>query len=93
MNVRGGLRTFSVYFWRSEGWTSRNEALLEAVLKRTRTTKHPWLIACDANMSPEDFEKSSWFRKDQWNEEEESWKEGDRMAEQWEEEQHFGRHS
>ena len=65
MNVRGGLRIFSVYFWHSEGWTSRNETLLEAVLKRTLTTKHPWLIACDASMSPEDFEKSFWFRKDQ----------------------------
>ena len=57
MNVRGGLRIFSVNFWHSEGWTPRNEALLEAVLKRTRTTKHPWLIACDANMSTEGFEK------------------------------------
>ena len=69
VNVRGGLRIFSVYFsvyfWHSEGWTPRNEALLEAVLKRTRTTKHPWLMACDANMSPEDFEKNFWFRKDQ----------------------------
>ena len=26
---------------------------------------HPWLMACDANMSPEDIEKSLWFRKDQ----------------------------
>ena len=34
-----------------------NEALLEAVLKRARVTQHPWLIACDANMSPKDFEK------------------------------------
>ena len=65
MNVRRGLRIFSVYIWHSEGWSSRNEALLEAVLKRTRTTKHPWLIACGANMSPEDFEKSLWFRKEQ----------------------------
>ena len=69
VNVRGGLRIFSVYFsvyfWHSEGWTPRNEALLEAVLKRTRTTKHPWLMACDADMSPEDFEKNIWFRKDQ----------------------------
>ena len=65
VNVRGGLRIFSVYYWHSEGWTSRNEALLEAVLKRTRTTKHAWLIACDANMCPEDFERSLWFRKDQ----------------------------
>ena len=29
VNVRGGLRLFSVYFWHSEGWTPRNEALLE----------------------------------------------------------------
>ena len=26
--------------WHSEGWTPRNEALLEAVLKQTRTTRH-----------------------------------------------------
>ena len=49
---------FAAYFWHTEGWSPRNEAILEAVLKRARTTKHPWLIACDANMSPEDFEKS-----------------------------------
>ena len=65
VNVRGGLRIFSVHFWHSEEWSSRNEALLEAVLKRTRATKHPWLIACDAKMSPEDFEKGRWFRKEQ----------------------------
>ena len=53
VNVRGGLRIFLVYFWHSEGWTSRNEALLEAVLKRTQTTKHPY-----ANMSPEEFGRS-----------------------------------
>ena len=63
--VRGGLRIFSVYFWHSEGWTPRNEAILEAVLKRAGTMKHPWLIAYDANMNPEDSEKSLWFRKDQ----------------------------
>ena len=40
VNVRGGLRIFSVYFWHSEGWTPRNEALVEAVLKRART-RHP----------------------------------------------------
>ena len=37
--------------------------MLEAVLKQARTTRHPWLIACDANMCPEDFEKSLWFQK------------------------------
>ena len=58
VNVRGGLRVFSVYFWHSEGWTPRNEALLEAVLKQARKTRHPWLTACDANTCPEDFEES-----------------------------------
>ena len=65
MNVRGALRVFSVFFWHSEGWTPRNEALLGAVLEQAKTTRHPWLIACDANMCPEDFEKSLWFQREQ----------------------------
>ena len=40
-------------------------AMLEAVLTRARTTRHPWLSACDANMCPEDFEKSLWFQREQ----------------------------
>ena len=56
---------FAAYFWHTEGWSPGNEAILEAVLKRARTTKRTWLISCDANMSPEDFEKTLWFRKDQ----------------------------
>ena len=51
------MRVFSAYFWHSEGWTKRKEALLETVMKRARITKHPWLVACDADMSPVDFEK------------------------------------
>ena len=42
-------------------WTPRNEALMEEVIKQARTIRHPWLIACDANMCPEDVEKSLWF--------------------------------
>ena len=64
VNVRGGLRIFSVYFWHSEGWTPRNEALLEAVMKQASTTGHPWLIACGANVCPEHFEKSLWFQRE-----------------------------
>ena len=45
VTVRGGLRIFAVDFWHPKGRTSRNEALMEAVLKRTRITKHPWLLA------------------------------------------------
>ena len=60
VNVRGGLRVFSVYFWHSEGSTP----LLEAVLKQARTTRHPWFLACDANTCLEDFEKCLWFQRD-----------------------------
>ena len=36
----------------------RNEALLEVAVKQATVTRHPWLIACDANMCPEDLERS-----------------------------------
>ena len=65
VNVRGVLRVFSVYFWHSKGWTARNEALLETVLMHARTSRLPRFIACDANMCPEEFEKSLWFQKGQ----------------------------
>ena len=59
------MRVFSVYFWHSEGWTPRNEVLLEAVLQRARVTSHPWLMAFDAYMSPVEFQKSLWFQRNQ----------------------------
>ena len=37
--------------------------LMEAVVKLARTTRYPWLVACDANMNPKDFKKSLWFKK------------------------------
>ena len=57
VNVRGSMRVVSENFWHSEGWTLRNGALLEAVVKQVKATRHPRLITCDANMRPEDFEK------------------------------------
>ena len=52
-SAKGSLDAYDVTFsLTSEGWTPRNEALLEAVLKQARTTRDPWLIACDANMCP-----------------------------------------
>ena len=58
------IACLSVLFWHSECKTPRNDALLEAVLKQARTTRHPWLVTCDANMCPEDFEKSLWFQRE-----------------------------
>ena len=65
VNVRGGLRVFSAYFWQSERWTPRSDALLEAVVKQAKVTRHPWVIACDAHVSPEDCEKRMWFQSRQ----------------------------
>ena len=64
VNVRESSSVFSVYFWHSEGWTPRVEALLEAVVKQAKTTIHLWLIACDPNMCLEDFEKCLWFQRE-----------------------------
>ena len=33
---------------------------MEAVVKKARTTKHPWLV--DANMDPEDFNRNLWHK-------------------------------
>ena len=63
VNVRRGMRVFYVYFWHSEDWTPRNEALMEAVVKQVRATRHPWLTACDTNMYPEDFKKRAFGSK------------------------------
>ena len=45
--------------------TPRNEALHEEVAKQAKVTKHPWLIACDATLCPEDFEKSLRSQREQ----------------------------
>ena len=41
------------------------EALHDAVVKQSQTNRHPWLVAGDANMCPEDFERSFWFQREQ----------------------------
>ena len=41
VSVRGGMRIFALYFWHSEEWTPRYEALMEAVVEQVSTTRHP----------------------------------------------------
>ena len=62
VNVRGDIVVFPEYFWLSEDWIPRNEVLLDTKVKQMRTTKYSWLIACDANMCPREFEKSMWIQ-------------------------------
>ena len=49
VNVKGGLRVIALRIWHPEGWTPKNDATMEAVVKQARTTSHPWLVTCDAN--------------------------------------------
>ena len=58
VNVRGGVRVFSVYFWHSEGWTRRKRSSAGGSVEASQVTGHSWLVACDATMSPVVFEKS-----------------------------------
>ena len=58
-----GIHVFAVYFWHSEGWTTRSEELVKAVLRRVANTKSLWIVACDANMEPRDFEFCDWYVK------------------------------
>ena len=62
VNCKGGLHhIFADSSWHLEGWTTRNQALKEAVILRTRDTPNPWLMACDANMEPDTFVQGKWF--------------------------------
>ena len=35
---------------------------METALMQARTTRHPSLVACGANMNPEDLKKGLWFK-------------------------------
>ena len=63
VNVRRGMLFSPCTFWHSEGWTPRKEALMGAVVKQARTTRHLWVVAGDAKMNPEDAKKSFWFKE------------------------------
>ena len=32
-------------------------------MKEARTSRHPWLVACDANMNRTNFKKSLWYKR------------------------------
>ena len=57
------IHVFAVYFWLSERWTTRSEELVKAVLRRVANTKSLWVVACDANMEPRDFQFCNWYVK------------------------------
>ena len=52
-----------VYFWHSEGWSVRNEALMSTVLNVFANTRSHWIIACDAHMEANDFAQGHWVKE------------------------------
>ena len=52
-----GLAIFSVCFYHSEGWTERNQQLLEALGDEVRKCAGLWVIGGDFDMEPENFEQ------------------------------------
>ena len=55
--ILSGLTVFSVYFHHSEGWTERNQQLLEMLGDEVRRCARLWVIGGDFNMEPEAFEQ------------------------------------
>ena len=53
--ILSGLTVFSVYFYHSEGWTERNQQLLEMLGDEVRRCAGLWVIGGDFNMEPEAF--------------------------------------
>ena len=64
MSVGGGLRRFCRALLALEGWTPRNDALMEAVVKHVRTTRHPCVVACDANVDLRELRPGLWFKEE-----------------------------
>ena len=40
---------YAVWFWHTEGWTTRNEALTEAVLNSAVSSESQWMTLCGGN--------------------------------------------
>jgi hypothetical protein len=54
-SAAGGLLVVSVYFWHSEGWSARNQTLMQKLTEVVRACGCLWLIGGDMNMAPETF--------------------------------------
>ena len=44
INCQGGLFVLEACFWHTEGWTPRNEAIMEAILKSAASSVSPWIM-------------------------------------------------
>ena len=58
-----GIHTLAVYFWHGAGWSLGNEAPVSAASRRVATSRHHWVIACDATMEPREFARGNWGKE------------------------------
>ena len=58
----GGLFLISAYFWRSEGASERNLALLQGIAQQIRRLHGPWIMAADFNLPPAVLRKTGWLQ-------------------------------
>ena len=55
---------FAIYFSHSEGWTTRDEVLLEKVFMSPKDTSYSKIITCVVSMESKDFVKGKWFSEE-----------------------------
>ena len=59
---KGGIFLVSVYLWCSEGASTRNLEILQAVGQRIRQLRGPWVMAADFNLAPDVLTKTGWLQ-------------------------------
>ena len=56
-----GVVIISAYFWCSEGWSDRNEALMRQIAEKAAELSVPYILAADFNMTPSQLSQGWWF--------------------------------
>ena len=54
-NVLGGIAVLSAYFWCSERWSCRNQALMRRIIEVVQDLDCLWVLSADFNMELEEF--------------------------------------
>ena len=61
--VQGGHSFFRCLLLAYRGSSVRNDELMKAVVRTVATTRSHWIIACDANIEPFNFQFGDWHNE------------------------------
>ncbi len=56
IHIQGGVAVLSAYFWHSEGWSCRNQALTRQMVLIVQSIDCPWVLSADFNMEPDELQ-------------------------------------